>query len=388
MKHSTVLIVTHSFPEVSETFVIDHLRYLQLYSTYNVMIGATNINRESNIFKLLKKNYPRIKFIELKKIYNPDIYNLLKAIYLSPGILKYVGAKKMFKRKASSILINHIVRKEAILNIHFHFGDKAKYFLNKIDLSKHIKCHATFHGRDVRILFKNPFFYTGFEKQLDSIFYISLWNFKTLKQFGFSNLKYLPNPIDFDFFNSKKEIRTSNKSEKLNILSIGRLEIIKGFHDSILAISDLINLNYNIQYKILGNGTQFNNLKSLIKTCKQENNIILLGDGNRNEVRSELFKCDLVLISSKAEALPMVMLEAMAMSKLVVATDVGGIKEYVNERYLIPESNRESISKTLISVIENRDDWYQTSIDNREVIESKHTIESFINKLESEYFNI
>jgi glycosyltransferase involved in cell wall biosynthesis len=51
--------------------------------------------------------------------------------------------------------------------------------------------------------------------------------------------------------------------------------------------------------------------------------------GSRGDVPDLLGACDALALLSEAEALPMSILEAMALARPVVATDVGGIPEAV-----------------------------------------------------------
>jgi len=53
--------------------------------------------------------------------------------------------------------------------------------------------------------------------------------------------------------------------------------------------------------------------------------------GYRSDIPEILFELDVVALSSLSEGLPVVILEAMAMSKVVAAFDVGGVKEVVED---------------------------------------------------------
>ncbi len=66
---------------------------------------------------------------------------------------------------------------------------------------------------------------------------------------------------------------------------------------------------------------------------------------------------DIFVLSSQAEGLPLVILEAMACGKPVVATDVGGVNEIVEDQrtgLLVPEKSPESLAKALLSLLSSK----------------------------------
>jgi glycosyltransferase involved in cell wall biosynthesis len=63
---------------------------------------------------------------------------------------------------------------------------------------------------------------------------------------------------------------------------------------------------------------------------------------------------DIFVLSSQAEGLPLVILEAMACGKPVVATDVGGISEIIEDQrtgLLVPQKSSERLAKALLSLL-------------------------------------
>jgi glycosyltransferase involved in cell wall biosynthesis len=61
-------------------------------------------------------------------------------------------------------------------------------------------------------------------------------------------------------------------------------------------------------------------------------NILFFGSLNQEQVALKMQECDVFVLFSNYENLPLVMIEAMACGLLVIATDVGGVKEHITEK--------------------------------------------------------
>jgi glycosyltransferase involved in cell wall biosynthesis len=121
--------------------------------------------------------------------------------------------------------------------------------------------------------------------------------------------------------------QTSLDVSKDYLLYFGRLSEEKGL-DMLTSAMDRI--DYNL--KIAGTGPDFEKLKNLIKSKNLENKIDLIGPKSGQELTDLITNAKAVIIPSIwAENMPMSMLESMAMGKIVLASDLGGMKEIIND---------------------------------------------------------
>jgi len=70
----------------------------------------------------------------------------------------------------------------------------------------------------------------------------------------------------------------------------------------------------------------------------------------------QLMACsDIVLLASKREGLPRVLLEAMAMERPIVASNIRGCLELLEDEcgYLFPEGNAQALANTLEEALDN-----------------------------------
>jgi glycosyltransferase involved in cell wall biosynthesis len=80
---------------------------------------------------------------------------------------------------------------------------------------------------------------------------------------------------------------------------------------------------------IAGDGPELRNLESLIRLCGLKGRVGLLGHVPREQMESLQDRADLVVLTSRSEGIPLVLMEAMARGKIVLAPAITGIPELV-----------------------------------------------------------
>ena len=78
--------------------------------------------------------------------------------------------------------------------------------------------------------------------------------------------------------------------------------------------------------------------------------------GSRQDIPDLLSALDIFVLSSEREGLPVSLLEAMAASKPVVVTRVGGIPEVIQDGYnglLVPPHDPLILAKAILTLVEN-----------------------------------
>ena len=110
---------------------------------------------------------------------------------------------------------------------------------------------------------------------------------------------------------------------KLRLLTIGRLERVKGIDLGIQAVQACSEMKEMFEYRIVGEGSQRAELESLIGSS---DNIRLLGYLDDDAVSAELCSADFVVLPSRSEGMPLVFFEALSAGKKVIASDVGDIR--------------------------------------------------------------
>jgi len=116
---------------------------------------------------------------------------------------------------------------------------------------------------------------------------------------------------------SKKKIKFFKKGY-LNILTVGRLTDQKD-HLTLLKSIKLLNPKFNIRVIIIGKGVTKNLLQTFIHKNKLEDRVKLLG--YTNNPFPYIQKSNIVILTSKFEGLPNILLEAQYLKKYIISTD-------------------------------------------------------------------
>ena len=127
--------------------------------------------------------------------------------------------------------------------------------------------------------------------------------------------------------------RSERTSSVLHIISVGRLDEMKGHCYLIEAVVQLIDMGVSVQLKIIGEGPLREVLESQIKESSASDYIELLGAQNSQVVRRELESADLFALAGveaengRVETQGVVLIEAQATGLPVVASRVGGVPD-------------------------------------------------------------
>ncbi len=138
----------------------------------------------------------------------------------------------------------------------------------------------------------------------------------------------------------EKSIKTSAPRR---LVYVGRYERIKGIEELTEVLSSLSE-KYNFECYFVGNIPH--ELQLNLKNIKYLGVI-----GNEVELKKIYQSCDVLVIPSYSEGMPTVILEAMAQSLTVIATDVGANSIMVNSMngWLIPPLNKDALKLAIIS---------------------------------------
>ena len=113
------------------------------------------------------------------------------------------------------------------------------------------------------------------------------------------------------------------------VFSAGRLTEQKGFDCLIQAAAILAKERSDLVFVVAGKGRLERKLRHLTKELKIDDSFHFLGFVG--DIDPYLKGCDLFVLASLFEGMPNVIMEAMAMGKAVVATDVNGVRELVED---------------------------------------------------------
>jgi len=162
------------------------------------------------------------------------------------------------------------------------------------------------------------------------------------------------NGIPTEEFQRSNEVRSvwrkkeGIKDSELVLIHIGSFSPQKNHRLLIEALGQAIKERSDLKLFLVGNGELRPDIEELVKEKGLDRNIRFLG--LRQDIPELLAACDIFILSSDWEGVPMTILEAMAAGRPVIATAVGGVAELVEDGktgLLVPPQNAQALAAAM-----------------------------------------
>jgi glycosyltransferase involved in cell wall biosynthesis len=141
------------------------------------------------------------------------------------------------------------------------------------------------------------------------------------------------------------------------VLFAGRLLREKGVYDLIDAAQSLRARGVRVQFDIAGEGDPGNpSTLSAEDIQRIEETQVVRFLGKVDRIEDRIAACDLVVLPSYREGVPRILLEAAAMGKAIVATDVPGCNDVVKDGesgLLVPVRNFQALADAIETLVNN-----------------------------------
>lgn len=134
----------------------------------------------------------------------------------------------------------------------------------------------------------------------------------------------------------------------------GPLESIKGLPFFLNAAQKVLATGRDVEFLISGAGPEESRLRRLADTLEIENHVAFVP--NLFEFTASLSAMDVFCLPSLSQGLGTIMLEAMALGKPVIATQVGGVEQVIRDNetgLIVPHSNSTRLSERIIEFLDD-----------------------------------
>lgn len=217
---------------------------------------------------------------------------------------------------------------------------------------------------DFRFLlpFLSPFrrsIFDFFFSFIDKFLVLSKAQGKLLEEYGLPKEKI---SLLRQVFNFPKENFVKDKENKEIILFSGWMDFRKGLHTIIDALPYVLKNHPKIELWVLkleGIKKYEEMILKKIKKMKLNNKIKIYGRLSKEEFNKILKKASVIVVPEQWENMsPVIVVEAMANAKVIVASNIGGIPEFINDGvngYLSTYNNPEEFAEKISLVLDNHD---------------------------------
>ncbi|MGE5618033.1 MAG: glycosyltransferase family 4 protein [Sphingomonadaceae bacterium] len=164
----------------------------------------------------------------------------------------------------------------------------------------------------------------------------------------------IPNGIDFDKFAVPAEPLPAFREGGPNILFVGRLEKRKGLKYLLRAMSGVWSHFPEARLIVVGSGPLLEDYKHLVESHRLQN-VVFTGFVSSEDLPRYYRSCDVFCAPSTGqESFGIVLLEAMASGKPLVASDIPGYRFVVNhgvEGLLVPPKDEQALALSLVRLL-------------------------------------
>jgi len=204
----------------------------------------------------------------------------------------------------------------------------------------------------------------------------------------------IPTGIDLNKFNQEKTTATLKEELglKADVPTVGTIAIlrIKKGHNILLDAIPLIWKDIpEAVFIFAGDGPQKENILSKIKSSGLSDKVFMLG--MRKDITNILKSIDLFVLPTLQEALGTSFIEAMAMEKPVIGTDVDGVKEVIRDGingYLVEPNNPAALSGAILRMLQDKERASIMGIEGRKIVEQNFAAEKMCEKMYMLYMSL
>lgn len=182
---------------------------------------------------------------------------------------------------------------------------------------------------------------------------------------------------------------THKESGPVKLIGAGRFSYEKGFDLLLEAIACIHTDAPPFVLYLYGQGPEEERLRELVKKLKLEDRVLFMGFVA--DIRSVFKTMDALVMSSRSEGMPLIILEAWAERLGVLATTVGGIPEMLSDGQsgvLVPPYDISSLSAALRRIIENRTMMWQFGEEGYRLLYERYSLTRQATLLQDVYISM
>ena len=183
-----------------------------------------------------------------------------------------------------------------------------------------------------------------------------------------------------------RDVPASKEPPSRRIVCVGRLSPEKGHVLLLEAARRLASEGEQFELVLAGDGEIRTEIETQIASCKLTDSVRITGWISGKQVREEILAARALVLPSLGEGLPVVIMEAMALRRPVIATFVAGIPELVRpgeDGWLVPAGDLEALVDAMRACLQaSPDQITRMGITARERVLLLHDVNTEAMKLE------
>jgi colanic acid/amylovoran biosynthesis glycosyltransferase len=361
-----IAYLLHNFPGITDTFIKREIRSLQKAGTEVSVISVWKPNESQTTpdilaewasetdFLLPRSSVSILGILLMSFIRRPARFlgALQVALLMSRPGLRGITYQLFYFCEA--VLAAEILRKRKIDHVHNHIGDQSGTVTMLAAKLAGTEYSITFHGWPVFFDAK----YSRIKEKVRAAYFIRAISYFCQSQLMMFSESDDPAPfrvIHCGLSIGKYRYRAPREQVK-TLFCAARLSPEKGISFLIHALKGLVDKGYALELRLAGNGPSREQLETLANELGVAGNVKFLGFLNEDEIISELEAADLFVLPSFIEGLPVSAMEAMAIGVPVIATNIAGTSELVEDGrtgVLVRPSDAQALMDAILRMVQD-----------------------------------
>jgi colanic acid/amylovoran biosynthesis glycosyltransferase len=355
------------YPTVTHTFLLREVRALRDSGLDFQVISVRGCDRPDHLLSPEEREERERTYVVLEEGLVSVMWTHLAILIKSPRrylagavySLRLAGLdlRKMFWNLmyfGEAVVVGARAQSLGVAHLHSHFASTVALLVARVFP---LTFSATIHGPD-EFIDANGYFLA--QKVAQSLFLCAISNYSRSQLMRVSEpqdwdkLEVAPLGVNLNVFHPPPP---REQRAFFEILSVARLAPVKGHRIMVAAIGELIRQGRrSIRLRMVGDGPQRIDLEREIARQGLGEYIRLEGACGQERVLAFYEQSDAFVLSSFAEGVPVVLMEAMAMELPCIATWVNGIPELIRhgvDGWLIPPSEPAELAAAICELMDD-----------------------------------
>ena len=177
--------------------------------------------------------------------------------------------------------------------------------------------------------------------------------------------------------NPKRSETRRHKGRGRHILFVGRFDHVKGLPVMLEAFAILADRDPNLHLNLVGDGPKRTELETIVRDKGLVERVTFHGYRSQTELREHYAAADVFVMTSFAEGVPVVLMEAMAFGVPVVAPRITGIPELVMDGvsgFLTTPGDVDHLVERIEALINDAEQRRRFALEGRQVVEQEFNL--------------
>lgn len=209
-----------------------------------------------------------------------------------------------------------------------------------------------------------------------------------------ARVRIIENAIDLDAFDAAvcdepRDGVLDDLDDRFVVIQAGRFEPQKGLPDLIEAVRVVRESAPEVMLVLAGDGPDRPAIERLVIDLDLEDHVRLIG--LRDDLPPLLARSDAVVLASLWEGLPNVVIDAMAARRPVIATDVGGCPELIEDGrtgLIVPPRESALLADAILRIHEDPALGLELGTAARAAVETRFAVERMVNAYQTLYLQL